>query len=68
VHYVRRSYKENLRQVILHVEVVIDEHEILFGIEHFEQCGRWVTAEVHRHLVDFIQHKDRFFVPAFFII
>src|SRR5580658_7002 len=59
VHYVRCGHEENLRQVVFHVEVVVDEHEILLGIEDFEQGRRRVAAEIHRHLVDFVEHEDR---------
>src|SRR5208283_1561024 len=59
VHYVRRGYKEDLREIVFHVEVVIDEHEVLLGIKHFKQGGGRVAAEVHRHFVDFIEHEDR---------
>ena len=47
VHHVGSGHEEDLGKVIFDVEVVIDEHKILFGIEHFEQRGRWVAAEVH---------------------
>ena len=59
VHHVRGGDEEDLREVVLDVEVVIDEHEILFGIEHFEQRRRGIAAEVHRHFVDFVEHEDR---------
>ena len=59
VDHVRGGDEEHLREVVLHIQVVVDEHEILLGIEDFEQRCRRVTAEIHRHLVDFIQHEDR---------
>ena len=59
VHHVRGGDEEDLRQVVLHVEVMVDEHEVLLGIEHFEQRRRGIAAEVHRHLVDFVEHEDR---------
>ena len=51
--------KKTCDEVVFDVEVVIDEHEVLLGIEHFEQRGGRIAAEVHRHLVDFIEHEDR---------
>ena len=39
VHHVGCGDEENLRQIVLDIEVVIDEHEILLGVEHFEQGG-----------------------------
>jgi hypothetical protein len=59
VNHVRGSHEEHLRKIVFDVEIVIDEHEILFRIEHFEQRRRGVAAEVHGHLVDFVEHEDR---------
>src|ERR1019366_6362260 len=59
VQHVGSGDEENLRQVVLHIEVMIDEHEILFRIENFEQRRRRIAAEIHRHLVHFIQHEYR---------
>ena len=59
VNHVRGGDEEDLGQVVLDVEVVVDEHEVLFRIEHFEQRRRGIAAEVHRHLVDFVEHEDR---------
>ncbi len=61
MHHVRGGDEEYLREVVLHVEVVVDEHEVLLGIEHFEQrCGR-IAAEIHGHFVHFVEHEDRVF-------
>ena len=59
MHHVGGGYEEDLRKIVFDVEVVIDEHEVLLGIEHFEQRGGRIAAEVHRHLVDFVQHENR---------
>ena len=66
MQHVRGRDEENLRKVVLNIEIMVDEHEILFGIEHFEQCRRGVAAEVHRHLIDFVEHEDRVLGPGFF--
>ena len=66
MHDVGSGHEEDLREVVLHVEVVIHEHEVLFGVEHFEQGRRRVAAEVHRHFVHFVQHEDRVLRPRFF--
>ena len=58
MQHVGRGNEEDLAQVVLDVEVVIHEHEILFGIEYFKQGGGRVAAEVGRHLVDFVQHEN----------
>ena len=59
VENVGRGDEEDLAQIVLHIQVVVNEHEILFGVEHFEQRGRRIAAEIHRHLVHFVQHEDR---------
>ncbi len=68
VQHVRGGDEKYLAQVVLDVQIMIHEHVVLFRIEHFEQRRRRIAAEVHRHLVDFIQHEHRILVPAFFII
>ena len=37
VQHVGGGDEENLAQIVFHVQVMIHEHEVLFGIEHFEQ-------------------------------
>src|SRR5258708_3335723 len=38
---------------------MIDEHEVLFGMENFEQRRGGIAAEVHRHFVDSVEHEHR---------
>src|SRR6266481_9821734 len=57
--HVRRGHEEDLREVVFDVEVMVHKHEVLFGVEHFEQRRRGVAAEVHRHFVNFVEHEDR---------
>ena len=59
VQHVGRADEHHVRQVVLDVEVVIQERVVLFGVEHFEQRRRRVAAEVHRHLVDFVEQEHR---------
>ena len=58
VQHVGGGDKEHLAQVILDVQVMIHERAVLFRIENFQQCRRGVTAEIHRHLIDLIEHDD----------
>ena len=51
--------EHHVRKVVLDVEVVIEEGVVLLGIEHLEERRRRVAAEVHRHLVDFVEQEDR---------
>ena len=38
---------------------MIVERGVLLGIQHFKQRGRRIAAEIHRHLVDFIEQEER---------
>jgi hypothetical protein len=49
-HHIERSYFD--------LDVVIDERIVLLRIEHLEQRGRRITAEVHAHLVDFVEQEQ----------
>ena len=57
--HVGRGNEENLGKVVLHVQVVVHEHVVLFRVEHFKQRGRRIAPEVHAHLVDFVEQEDR---------
>ena len=59
VQAVRGTDKHHLRQVEVDLEIMIVEREVLLRIQHFQQCGRRIAAEVHRHLVDFVQQEQR---------
>ena len=58
VQHVGRGDEENLREVVVHVEVVILEGGVLLGIENFKQRRGRIAAEVRRHLVDFVEQED----------
>ncbi len=57
--HVRRGDKENLREIVVHVEVVILKGGVLLGIEDFEQRRSRIAAEVGSHLVYFVEKEDR---------
>ena len=59
VQHVGRADEHHVRQVVLDVEVVIEERVVLLRVEHLEQRRRRVAAEVHRHLVDFVEQEHR---------
>jgi hypothetical protein len=63
VEHVGRADEHHVRQVELDVQVVIEERAVLLRIEHFEQRRRRVAAEVHRHLVDFVEQEHRVLRP-----
>src|SRR5215471_3846576 len=33
--------------------------EVLLRVKHFKQRSRWIAAEIHAELVDFVQHNQR---------
>ena len=59
VQHVGRADEHDVRQVVLDVEIVVEERVVLFRVQHLEQRRRRVAAEVHRHLVDFVEQEDR---------
>src|SRR5205809_372334 len=58
VQHVRGRDEHHHGQIELGVQVMIHEHMVLFRVQHFEQRGRRVPAEIHAHLVHFIEHED----------
>ncbi len=57
--HVGRGDEHDLGEVVLDVEIVIGEGVVLFRIEHFQQRRGGIAAEVHRHLVHFVEEEDR---------
>ncbi len=57
--HIRRGDEENLGKIVLHVEVVIHERAVLFGIEHFQQRRGGIATKVHAHFVHFVQQEHR---------
>ena len=58
VQHVCRRYEQHLRQVVLHIEIVVLEVGVLLRVEHLEQCRGRIAAEIRGHLVHFVQHED----------
>ena len=54
-----RSDKEHLRQVVLHVEVVVVEGGFLLRVEHLKQCRRRVAVVRYGHLVHLVEDNYR---------
>ncbi len=59
VERVRGGDEHHVGQVVLDLDVVIDERVVLLRIEHLEQRRRRIAAEVHAHLVDFVEQEQR---------
>jgi hypothetical protein len=57
VEQVRRGDEEHAREVEGHVQVVVAEARVLLRVEHLEQGGGGVAAEVGPELVDLVQHE-----------
>ena len=56
---VGRTQEHDLGKVEGHVQVVVAEGVVLFGVQHFQQSGRGVAPEIGTQLVHFVQHDDR---------
>ena len=54
---IRCSYKENFRQVVVHVKIIVMEVTVLLRIKHFEQCRCRVSLEVFSHFVNFVEYN-----------
>ena len=59
VEHVGRGDEQDLREVERHVQVVVAEAGVLLRVEHFEQRGGRIAAEIAAQLVHFVQHEDR---------
>jgi hypothetical protein len=51
--------EEHVREVVLHIEEMVDEVPVLLRIEHLEQSRRRITAVVGGELVDLVEQDDR---------
>ena len=59
VQDVRGRDEQDLGEIECHVDVVVPECHVLFGVEHLEQRGGRIAAEVHAELVHLVQHEHR---------
>ena len=55
VEHIRRRDKENVRQIVINVQIVVAKRIILFRIKYFEQGRRRVAAKITSELIDFVQ-------------
>src|SRR5581483_10275247 len=56
---VSRRDEHDARKVERHVEVVVLEGIVLLRIEHLEERGCRIAAEIHAELVDLVEHEER---------
>ena len=66
VDNVGRGDEEHLREVKFDVQIMIHEGAILFRIKDFQQRRGGIAAEIHAHLIHFIQQEDGVDGPRFF--
>jgi hypothetical protein len=59
IQRIRGADEHHLGEIEIDLEVVIGKRGVLLRIQHLEQRRGRITAEVHRHLVDFIEQKQR---------
>src|SRR6516164_8286343 len=56
---VRRCHEHDVREIVVDLKIMVVEAVILLGIEHFEQRGGWIAAEVGAHLVYLVEQEQR---------
>ena len=56
---VRRGQEHDVRQIVFHFQVVVDECAVLFRIKHLEHGRRRIATEILTHLVDFVEQDKR---------
>ncbi len=59
VQRVRRCHEHHVRQVEVHLDVVVLERVVLLRVQHFEQRRRRIAAEIRTHLVDLVEQEQR---------
>ena len=57
VERVGRRDKHDLRQIVRFFQIVIGEQLVLFRIQHFQHCARWIALVIAGHLVDFVDQE-----------
>ena len=58
MQHIGRGHKEHLREVVIHVQIVVLEGDVLLRVQHFKQRRGWIAAEVRGHLVHLVQQED----------
>ena len=56
---VGRGDEQDIRQVVLQLQVVVRERPVLFGIQDFQKRRPGIAVEVSGQLVHLVQEKDR---------
>ena len=59
VERVRRGDEHHVREVVVHLQIVIVEGVVLLRVQHLEQSGSRVAAEIGAHLVDLVEQEER---------
>ena len=59
IQHVRRRDEDDVRQIEVHLQVVVGERRVLFGVEDLQQRGRGIAAEISAQLVDLVEHEHR---------
>ena len=57
LHHIGGGEKHDLRQIEIHLEVMIVERAVLLRIEHLEQGRRGIAPEVHAHLIHLVEKE-----------
>src|SRR5438552_5015010 len=57
IKQVGRGNEHDLGKIEGNAQVIISESRVLFWVQDFQQCGRWVSAIIHSNLIYFVHHK-----------
>ncbi len=59
VLHVRGRDEHDAREIVVDIQIVVVEGHVLLGVQHLKEGRGRIAAEVHAHLVDFIQQHQR---------
>src|SRR3989338_7611305 len=63
---IRRRDEHDVREIVIEIQVVVLKGDVLFRVQDLEEGGGWISPEVHAHLVDLVQKKNRVVGSRFF--
>ena len=59
IHGVGGADEHHIREIVVHLEVMVVKGMILFRIQHLKHRGSGITAMIHTHLVDLVEQEQR---------
>src|SRR5206468_5976557 len=59
MQHIRRRDKENAREIVIDIEIMIPEGTVLLRIEDFKQSRARVAAKIASELIDLVEQDHR---------